>query len=43
MVRLYTNEAMTENIALYSRIGFMETHRAEERGLRRVYMIKTLA
>jgi ribosomal protein S18 acetylase RimI-like enzyme len=43
MVRLYTNEAMTENIALYSRIGFMETHRAEELGLRRVYMIKTLA
>lgn len=43
MVRLYTNEAMTENIAMYSRIGFMETHRAEELGLRRVYMIKTLA
>ena len=43
MVRLYTNEAMTENIAMYSRIGFKETHRAEELGLRRVYMIKTLA
>jgi ribosomal protein S18 acetylase RimI-like enzyme len=41
-VRLYTNEAMVENIALYSRIGFVETHRVEESGLRRVYMVKTL-
>jgi ribosomal protein S18 acetylase RimI-like enzyme len=41
-IRLYTNEAMTENIALYSRIGFVETHRAEERGFRRVYMRKAL-
>jgi ribosomal protein S18 acetylase RimI-like enzyme len=42
-IRLYTHEAMTENIALYSRIGFVETHRAEEKGFRRVYMIKRLA
>lgn len=42
-IRLYTNEAMTENIALYSRIGYSETHRAEEKGLRRVYMAKLLA
>ena len=27
-IRLYTHEAMTENIALYSRIGYSETHRA---------------
>ena len=33
---------MTENIALYSRIGYVETHRAEENGLRRVYMSKRL-
>ena len=33
---------MTENIALYSRIGYVETHRAEEKGLRRVYMTKSL-
>ena len=39
-IRLYTNEAMTENIALYTRIGYCETHRAEENGLRRVYMTK---
>jgi len=41
-IRLYTNEAMTENISLYSRIGYSETHRAEEKGLRRVYMTKQL-
>ena len=41
-IRLYTNEAMTENIALYSRIGYVETHRAEEKKLRRVYMAKRL-
>lgn len=39
-IRLYTNEAMTENIELYTRIGYCETHRAEEKGLRRVYMTK---
>jgi ribosomal protein S18 acetylase RimI-like enzyme len=42
-IRLYTNAAMTENIALYTRIGYAETHRAEEKGLRRVYTTKHLA
>lgn len=41
-INLYTNEAMTENIALYTRLGYAETHRAEEKGLRRVYMRKPL-
>lgn len=41
-IRLYTNEAMTENLALYTRRGYVETHRAEEQGLRRVYMAKHL-
>ena len=41
-IKLYTNEAMTENISLYSRIGYEKTHRAEEKGLRRVYMVKAL-
>jgi len=41
-VRLYTNEAMGENIRLYERLGFVETHRAEEKGFRRVYMTKPL-
>lgn len=42
-IRLYTHEMMTENIALYGRFGFVETHRAEEHGLRRVFMSKALA
>ncbi len=42
-IRLYTNEAMTENISLYSRIGYAETHRAVEKGLKRVYMVKALS
>jgi ribosomal protein S18 acetylase RimI-like enzyme len=37
-LRLYTNVAMTENLAMYRRIGFVETHRAVELGLNRVYM-----
>ncbi|WP_426134636.1 GNAT family N-acetyltransferase [Pseudomonas sp. PWP3-1b2] len=41
-VRLYTNEAMTENLTLYARRGYIETHRAEAHGLRRVYMTKGL-
>jgi ribosomal protein S18 acetylase RimI-like enzyme len=42
-IKLYTNETMTENIALYTRIGYAETHRVEESGLRRVYMRKLLS
>ena len=41
-IRLYTNEAMTENISRYARIGYTETHRNEEKGLRRVHMAKAL-
>lgn len=41
-VRLYTNQAMSENIALYVRHGYVETHRAVENGLHRVYMSKAL-
>jgi ribosomal protein S18 acetylase RimI-like enzyme len=43
VIRLYTNEVMAENIDLYRRLGFMETHRGEEKGFRRVYMTKLLA
>lgn len=39
---LYTNEAMTENLALYQRLGFVETHRAREAGYNRIYMRKEL-
>ena len=37
-VRLYTNAAMIENLSLYARLGFVETHRAIENGYHRVYM-----
>jgi GNAT superfamily N-acetyltransferase len=42
-IRLYTQEIMVENIALYTRLGFVETHRGREKGLDRVYMTKRLA
>jgi len=35
---LYTNAAMTENQAIYTRFGFVETHRLVEHGYNRVYM-----
>ena len=41
-VTLYTNEAMTENVALYARLGYVETHRGVANGFRRVYMTKAL-
>ncbi|MBF6330507.1 GNAT family N-acetyltransferase [Nocardia transvalensis] len=41
-IRLYTNEAMTENIAYYPRRGYVETHRAIENGRRRVFFTKHL-
>ncbi|MEW6123822.1 MAG: GNAT family N-acetyltransferase [Pseudomonadota bacterium] len=41
-IRLYTNEAMVENIALYGRAGYVETRRGEEAGFRRVHMEKRL-
>ena len=39
---LYTHEKMTENIAMYARAGFTETHRVNEEGFARVYMRKVL-
>ena len=41
-VRLYTNEAMSENLAYYPRHGYAETHRATEAGYRRVYFTKPI-
>jgi ribosomal protein S18 acetylase RimI-like enzyme len=40
---LYTNEQMTENIGLYSKLGFVETERKQEQGFKRVYMRKILS
>ncbi len=39
---LYTNEKMTENIALYTRLGFAEIRREEKSGRRAVIMEKPL-
>lgn len=41
-IRLFTHELMTENQARYKYLGFVETHRGEEKGLKRVYMTKAL-
>jgi GNAT superfamily N-acetyltransferase len=41
-IRLYTNIAMTENLAYYPRRGFVETHRGEQDGYSRVYFAKRL-
>jgi ribosomal protein S18 acetylase RimI-like enzyme len=41
-IRLYTNEAMTENLAYYARHGYAETHRAEQDGFRRVFFRKPI-
>ncbi len=39
---LYTHERMTENIAMYERIGYVEVDRRTEHGFPRVYMRKRL-
>ncbi len=41
-IHLYTHALMSENIALYRRIGFVETRRANEKGYDRIYMTKRL-
>jgi ribosomal protein S18 acetylase RimI-like enzyme len=41
-VRLYTNEAMTENLGYYPRRGYRETHRVTEHGFRRVFFSKAV-
>jgi ribosomal protein S18 acetylase RimI-like enzyme len=39
---LYTNEAMTENQAIYAHLGYRETARRSENGYQRVFMQKEL-
>ena len=41
-LRLYTHVTMTENIALYARLGFVETGRGRAAGYDRVFMTKLL-
>lgn len=40
LLKLYTNEKMVENVAMYPRLGFTETHRGEQATHRRVYFEK---
>jgi N-acetylglutamate synthase-like GNAT family acetyltransferase len=42
-VRLYTNAAMTANLAYYPRHGYRETHRASQDGFQRVFFAKPLS
>lgn len=41
-LRLYTHAMMSENIALYRRLGFVETGRGPQAGFDRVFMTKRL-
>ena len=41
-VRLYTNEKMHKNLAVYARLGFEETGRGLDGGYRRVFLRKRL-
>jgi GNAT superfamily N-acetyltransferase len=41
-MRLYTSETMTENIALYPRLGWTETGRGVQSGYNRVFFSKTV-
>jgi GNAT superfamily N-acetyltransferase len=41
-IRLYTHQAMHENIALYPRLGYEETGRGEQAGFARVFFRKML-
>jgi ribosomal protein S18 acetylase RimI-like enzyme len=41
-IRLYTNVAMTENLAWYPRHGYTQTHRAEQDGYQRVFFSRQL-
>lgn len=41
-VRLYTHELMSENLAIYRTLGYLETHRATQDGFARVFMRKPL-
>jgi ribosomal protein S18 acetylase RimI-like enzyme len=41
-MRLYANELILENIALYGRLGYTETERRPHRGFHRVFMRKPL-
>ena len=41
-IQLYTHEMMTENITIYSKMGYVEVARRSEKGYERMYMNKQL-
>jgi GNAT superfamily N-acetyltransferase len=41
-VHLYTNEKMTDNLSIYSRLGYVEVDRRTEDGFNRVFFEKRL-
>lgn len=41
-LRLYTHQKMVENVALYTRLGFVETGRDHQDGYDRVFMTKRI-
>ena len=41
-IYLYTNEKMSENIAMYVKVGYAEYERRQEEGFRRVFLRKAL-
>lgn len=41
-VHLYTNEVMTENLAIYPRLGYVKVGQRTEDGFKRVYFEKAL-
>jgi len=41
-IRLYTNALMTENLALYPRLGYRQTDRRMEQGYDRVFFAKSV-
>jgi N-acetylglutamate synthase-like GNAT family acetyltransferase len=41
-VFLCTNEAMKENLVMYPKLGYKETHRIEEDGFKRIYFEKSV-
>lgn len=41
-ITLFTHEKMTENRAVYPRLGYVETHRARQNGFDRVFFVEPL-
>ncbi len=41
-VRLYTNTVMTENLAMYPKLGYMETERKIQDGFSRIFFRKAV-